>query len=123
MSTTVWCAQNKYHKKVKPHLKHLANRGIGYVELRAVDVNPYSPIGIDEHTAGFLEVLALYCLLQDSPALLDAEQSDHRKKSGRSGQSWACAKCAQFREGDVKTPIEAWGQQLCHRHATFGCFT
>ena len=52
----------------------MAKRGIGYVELRAVDVNPYSPIGIDEDTAGFLEVLALYCLLKDSPDLLDDEQ-------------------------------------------------
>ena len=47
---------------------------MAYVELRAVDVNPYSPIGIDETTAGFLEVLALHCLLQDSPDLLEAEQ-------------------------------------------------
>lgn len=48
--------------------------GVGYVELRAVDVNPYSPIGIDENTAAFLEVLALHCLLQESPDLLDPEQ-------------------------------------------------
>lgn len=47
---------------------------MSYVELRAVDVNPYSSIGIDENTAGFLEALALYCLLKDSPNLYDDEQ-------------------------------------------------
>lgn len=52
----------------------LQNRGVGYVELRAVDVNPYSPIGVNETTAGFLEALALYCLLSDSPELLCPEQ-------------------------------------------------
>lgn len=47
---------------------------MGYVELRAVDVNPYSAIGVNETTAGFLEALALYCLLSDSPELLCPEQ-------------------------------------------------
>ena len=75
--------ENEYYSLVRPKQvpqegetpsQALQNRGIGYVELRAVDVNPYSAIGINEDTAGFLEVVALYCLLQDSPALLDAEQ-------------------------------------------------
>lgn len=75
--------ENEYYSLVRPKQvpqagetpsDALAKRGIGYVELRAVDVNPYSPIGIDETTAGFLEVLAMYCLLKDSPDLLDNEQ-------------------------------------------------
>ncbi|WP_180028387.1 glutamate--cysteine ligase [Acinetobacter sp. YH16032] len=74
--------ENEYYSLVRPKQvpqsgetpsDALANRGVGYVELRAVDVNPYSPIGINEDTAGFLEVLALYCLLKDSPELLDDE--------------------------------------------------
>ncbi len=75
--------ENEYYSLVRPKQvpqadetpsQALENRGIAYVELRAVDVNPYSPIGITEDTAGFLEVVALYCLLQDSPALLKDEE-------------------------------------------------
>ncbi len=75
--------ENEYYSLVRPKQvpqagetpsEALQKRGVAYVELRAVDVNPYSPIGIDETTAGFLEVLALHCLLQDSPDLLEAEQ-------------------------------------------------
>ncbi|WP_130803912.1 glutamate--cysteine ligase [Acinetobacter ihumii] len=75
--------ENEYYSLVRPKQvpqngetpsQALQNRGVGYVELRAVDVNPYSPIGIDETTAGFLETLALYCLLSDSPALEPREQ-------------------------------------------------
>lgn len=111
--------ENEYYSLVRPKQvpqegetpsQALANRGIGYVELRAVDVNPYSPIGIDEHTAGFLEVLALYCLLQDSPALLDAEQSIIEKNQAEVVNRGR-APNAHIQEGDVKTPIEAWGQQ------------
>ncbi|AWL30283.1 glutamate--cysteine ligase [Acinetobacter defluvii] len=75
--------ENEYYSLVRPKQvpqagetpsEALANRGIGYVELRAVDVNPYEAIGINETTAGFLEVLALYCLLKDSPELWEEEQ-------------------------------------------------
>lgn len=74
--------ENEYYSLVRPKQvpltgetpsQALANRGVGYVELRAVDVNPYSDVGIDEDTAGFLEVLALYCLLQNSSELYDNE--------------------------------------------------
>ncbi|ENV69554.1 glutamate--cysteine ligase [Acinetobacter towneri] len=111
--------ENEYYSLVRPKQvpqegetpsQALANRGIGYVELRAVDVNPYSPIGIDEHTAGFLEVLALYCLLQDSPTLLDAEQSIIEKNQAEVVNRGR-APNAHIQESDVKTPIEAWGQQ------------
>ena len=75
--------ENEYYSLVRPKQvpeagetpsEALAKRGVGYVELRAVDVNPYSPYGIDEETAAFLEVLALYCLLTDSPEITAAEQ-------------------------------------------------
>ena len=52
----------------------LSNRGIAYVEFRAIDLDPYSDIGIKPSTACFLEILALYCLLSPSPALLPAEE-------------------------------------------------
>ena len=75
--------ENEYYSLVRPKQipeagetpsQALANRGIAYVELRAVDVNPYSDIGINEDTAAFLEVIALYCLLKDSPDLPESEQ-------------------------------------------------
>ena len=110
--------ENEYYSLVRPKQvpqdgetpsQALANRGIGYVELRAVDVNPYSPVGIDEHTAGFLEVLALYCLLSDSPALFDAEQTIIEQNQAEVVNRGR-APNAQIQEGEVKTPIEAWGQ-------------
>lgn len=53
----------------------LENRGIAYIELRAIDVDPYSPVGISTQAAHFLETLALYCLLMDSPELQAEEES------------------------------------------------
>lgn len=52
----------------------LEKRGIAYVEFRAIDLDPYSDIGIKGETACFLEILALYCLLSDSPMLMPDEE-------------------------------------------------
>ncbi|UZA43011.1 glutamate--cysteine ligase [Moraxella bovis] len=52
----------------------LQSRGIAYVEFRAIDLDPYSDIGITTATACFLEILALYCLLSESPDLLPDEE-------------------------------------------------
>lgn len=45
----------------------LARGGVEYIEVRALDVNPFSEVGISEDQVRFLDVFLLYCLLQDSP--------------------------------------------------------
>lgn len=75
--------ENEYYSLIRPKQppqgdetpsQALQARGVAYVELRAVDVNPYSPIGITPESAAFLEILALYCLLEDSPEITEQEQ-------------------------------------------------
>ena len=53
----------------------LAKRGVEYIEVRALDVNPFSAVGITAEQMHFLDVFLLYCLLSDSPPLSAAEQS------------------------------------------------
>ena len=53
----------------------LAKRGVEYIEVRALDVNPFSPVGITAEQMYFLDVFLLYCLLSDSPSLSAAEQA------------------------------------------------
>lgn len=45
----------------------LGERGVEYIELRCVDLDPFEPLGISRDNAHFLEVFALHCLLRDSP--------------------------------------------------------
>ena len=44
----------------------LADRGVSYIEVRALDVNPFSSIGIKSEQFYFLDVFLLYCLLTPS---------------------------------------------------------
>lgn len=111
--------ENEYYSLVRPKQvpqadetpsDALAKRGVGYVELRAVDVDPYSPIGITEDTAGFLEVLALYCLLKDSPALFDSEL-DIIEKNQAEVVNRGRAPNAEIIENGQTIEIETWAKQ------------
>lgn len=44
----------------------LEDRGVSYLEVRSLDVNPYSNVGIDIEQFYFLDVFLVYCLLAPS---------------------------------------------------------
>jgi len=52
----------------------LNKRGVMYVEIRALDVNAYDPVGADAPALRFIEALLAWCLLTDSPPISDPEQ-------------------------------------------------
>lgn len=77
--------ENEYYSPIRPKqiaargetpTEALERRGIAYVEFRAIDLDPYSDIGIRLSSACFLEVMALYCLLNDSPELMPEEEEE-----------------------------------------------
>jgi len=43
--------------------------GVDYVELRSVDIDPFSSIGIEQSTAKFLEAFVMFCAFSPSPLL------------------------------------------------------
>lgn len=45
----------------------LARAGVEYVEVRALDINPFSPIGIDAEQIRFLDLFMVWCVLSKSP--------------------------------------------------------
>lgn len=53
----------------------LAKRGVEYIEVRALDVNPFCAVGITAAQMRFLDLFLLYCLLEDSPELDAAAQA------------------------------------------------
>jgi len=75
--------ENEYYSTIRPKrvarsgerpTAALRRGGIEYVELRALDLSPFDPSGISQSQQKFLEAFLVYCLLEDSPPILDAEQ-------------------------------------------------
>ncbi len=74
--------ENEYYSPVRPKqiaescekpTLALKRRGVRYVEIRALDLNPFDPLGINLDRIHFLEAFLLFCLLQDSPPLSRSE--------------------------------------------------
>ena len=76
LGTTLLQIENEFYGTIRPKrvigsgerpLHALRERGVEYVEVRLMDLNPFEPVGIDAPTARFLDVFLLHCLLTDSP--------------------------------------------------------
>ncbi len=61
----------------------LLRGGIEYVELRSLDVNPFSPIGIDEIQVRFLDLFLIWCTLVKAPKMSVSELLFVRKNWNR----------------------------------------
>lgn len=66
------------HSMEKP-TDALVRRGINYIEVRALDVNPFSPLGISQTQFDFLDVFLLACLLMPSEALDEAQLQEAKE--------------------------------------------
>jgi glutamate--cysteine ligase len=65
----------------------LKESGIEYLEIRSIDLNPYSDTGITVEDIQFLELVSLYCALSDSPLIDDIESSHIKENIRRSSES------------------------------------
>ncbi len=76
LNTSLLQIENEFYGTMRPKrvifpgerpLHALRERGVEYVEVRCMDLNPFLPQGIDADTAHFLDTFLLHCLLSDSP--------------------------------------------------------
>jgi len=85
LNTNVLQIENEYYSSIRPKrvtnpgerpIQALGARGVQYVEVRCMDINPFLPLGLDLGTARFLDTFLLYCALEDSPKMSDQECSE-----------------------------------------------
>ena len=76
LATSLLQIENEFYGTIRPKrriepgerpLHALGERGVEYVEVRLLDLDPFCPIGIGAPTMRFLDVFLLHCLLADSP--------------------------------------------------------
>lgn len=74
--------ENEYYSAIRPKrttesgekpIHALRARGVEYIEVRCLDLNPLDPLGLDAETVDFLDLYLVDCLLQDSPVIDDDE--------------------------------------------------
>jgi glutamate--cysteine ligase len=76
--------ENEYYSFIRPKrvarsgerpTKALQRAGVEYVEVRALDVSAFDPVGVNQNKLRFLEAFLALCLLKDSPKIDDSEQN------------------------------------------------
>ncbi|MBA0035549.1 glutamate--cysteine ligase [Pantoea sp. BIGb0393] len=61
----------------------LLRGGIEYIEVRSLDINPFSAIGVDANQARFLDLFLIWCTLADAPEMSADELLCTRKNWNR----------------------------------------
>jgi len=76
LATTLLQIENEFYGAIRPKrrihpgerpLRALGQRGVEYVEVRLVDIDPFEPVGIGLRQMRLLDIFLLHCLLSDSP--------------------------------------------------------
>ena len=76
LATSLLQIENEFYGTIRPKrtirpgerpLHALRERGVEYVEVRCMDLDPFEPLGINAQTMRLLDVFLLHCLLADSP--------------------------------------------------------
>ena len=76
LATTLLQIENEFYGTIRPKrtifqgerpLHALRERGVEYIEVRLLDLDPFETIGVAASTLHFLDVFLLHCLLSDSP--------------------------------------------------------
>ncbi|HKT95565.1 MAG TPA: glutamate--cysteine ligase [Paraburkholderia sp.] len=91
INTNVLQIENEFYSTIRPKrvtypgerpLHALAARGVQYVEVRCMDIDPFEPTGISLETARFLDAYLLACALEESPLLPAAEYGQANENFG-----------------------------------------
>jgi len=113
--------ENEYYSNVRPKQitlpgetpsEALKKRGVRYVELRSVDINPFEPVGISQSQLLFLEAFMLFCLLSDSQTLSSTEKSSvdmNLTQVATEGRKPGL----ELKRNGLRIPLKTWGLEIC----------
>ena len=120
LATTLLQIENEFYGTIRPKrviqqgerpLHALRERGVEYVEVRLMDLNPFEPIGIDAATIRLLDVFLLHCLLADSPPDTPAEIAANAHNQHRVAARGRESGLELERNGE-QIALTAWGSQV-----------
>lgn len=120
LSSNLLQIENEFYSTIRPKrttgsgeapITALCERGVEYIEVRCIDVNPYQPLGIEAEQIRFIDSFLLFCALNDSPPLCTTEyrvtQANLSSVVNRGREPGL-----QLERGDTKISLQAWASEL-----------
>ncbi|GAA5126722.1 glutamate--cysteine ligase [Alloalcanivorax gelatiniphagus] len=106
--------ENEYYSSIRPKRAinkgerptlALQRRGVEYVEIRALDLNPFEPVGINQQDIRFLDLFASYCLLRESQQLERCDLNASKENLRR----------VVYQGRDTSVQLDNWGKAVSLR--------
>ena len=120
LNANVLQIENEYYSFIRPKrvaasgerpTRALLRAGVEYVEVRALDVSAFDPVGVNRNKLRFLEAFLALCVLKDSPPIAVGEQSlldqNHLAVARRGREPGLTL----WREGR-SVPMQVWAAEL-----------
>ncbi len=120
LATTLLQIENEFYGTIRPKrvifqgerpLHALRERGVEYIEVRLMDLDPFIPVGITAQTMRFLDVFLMHCLLSDSPDDSPAEISALGRNQHRTAARGREPGLMLERFGQ-EVSLAEWGEQI-----------
>ncbi len=115
--------ENEHYARIRPKrassgketgFDALKKHGIEYLEVRAIDLNPLVPAGIDLKTSDFLHLFLLYCLAKSSPPIYVSEREElcsNQHIVAMQGRK----KGLHLAHKGQKVSLESWASDIVHQ--------
>ena len=122
LATSLLQIENEFYGTIRPKrvirsgerpLHALRERGVEYVEVRLLDLNPFLPLGIDAQTMRLLDIFLLHALLADSPPDTPAEiaaLARNQQRTAARGREPGL----MLERGEREVLLQDWGAELLH---------
>ena len=125
LATTLLQIENEFYGTIRPKrvirpgerpLHALRERGVEYVEVRLMDLDPFVPVGIKAQTMRFLDVFLLHCLNQpsapDSPDEIAALGANQHRTAARGREPGL-----RLQRGGAEVELREWGAEIVEQCA------
>ncbi|MGV6806600.1 MAG: glutamate--cysteine ligase [bacterium] len=112
--------ENEFYSTIRPKratlsgeapLAALKERGVEYVEVRCLDINPFSPVGITAEQMHFIDTFLVTCLLEESPPSDEKEYCDIRENQRLTVYQGRDPNLKLHCNGGLKS-LRDWAQEL-----------
>jgi glutamate--cysteine ligase len=112
--------ENEYYSFIRPKrvarsgerpTKALQRAGVEYVEVRALDVSAFDPVGVNQNKLRFLEAFMALCLLKESRPIGESEQDSLDKNHVTVARRGREPGLTLWRDGHT-VPMLDWAREL-----------
>lgn len=123
INTNILQIENEFYSAIRPKrvinsgerpVQALAARGVQYVEVRCMDIDPFEPLGISLEASRFLDVFLHFIAFEESSLTSDESGAESRCNFGRVVKEGR-RPGLQLQQDGISVSMQEWGLSLLER--------